>query len=108
LKNELTALARKLRKDPTAAEKYLWYVLRSKNLGIKFRRQGVIGRYIVGFVCFEKRLIVEVDGGQHAENEEDKIRDKWFKQEGFNVLRFWNHEVLGNRESIVEEIMKHL
>jgi very-short-patch-repair endonuclease len=100
-------LARQLRKDLTEAEKYLWYVLRSKNLGIKFRRQAVIGRYIVDFVCFEKRLIIEVDGEQHAENSVDTTRDQRLRQEGFKVLRFWNHEVLGNREGVVGEIMKH-
>ena len=75
---------------------------------MKFRRQAVIGRYIVDFVCFEKRLIIEVDGGQHAENQGDKIRDQWFRKEGFKVLRFWNNEVLENREGIIEEIRKHV
>jgi very-short-patch-repair endonuclease len=89
-------------------KKYLWYVLRCKNLGVKFRRQAAIGRYIVDFVCFEKRLVVEVDGGQHGENQPDKVRDGWLEKEGFEVLRFWNHEVLGNRESVVEKIIDQL
>ena len=104
----LTETARELRNNSTEAEKHLWYVLRCKNLGVKFRRQAVIGRYIVDFVCFEERLVVEVDGGQHAENQQDKVRDEWLRKEGFKVLRFWNHDVLGNRESVVEKIMKYL
>ena len=108
MKKGLTQTARRLRNNLTEAEKYLWYVLRIKNLGVEFRRQAGIGRYIVDFVCFEKKLIVEVDGGQHAESERDNIRDQWLKGEGFEILRFWNHDVLGNRDSIVENIMKYL
>ncbi|OGX35798.1 MAG: hypothetical protein A3C36_01365, partial [Omnitrophica WOR_2 bacterium RIFCSPHIGHO2_02_FULL_52_10] len=108
MKKESTTLARALRNDATEAEKHLWYVLRGKNLGVKFRRQAAIGQYIVDFVCFERRLIVEVDGGQHAENRQDKVRDKWLEKEGFVVLRFWNSEVLGNREGVVEKIRGHL
>ena len=67
MKKELTQTARKLRNNLTEVEKYLWYELRRKNLGVKFRRQDIIGRYIVDFVCFEKKLIIEVDGGQHAQ-----------------------------------------
>ena len=108
MKKELTTLARALRNDATEAEKHLWYVLRRKNLGVKFRRQAAIGGYIVDFVCFGKQLVVEVDGGQHAENQQDTVRDEWLGKEGFEVLRFWNHEVLGNRESVVEKIIDHL
>ena len=73
----LTRVARDLRKNLTEAEKYLWYVLRVNNLGVKFRRQAIIGRSIVDFVCFEKKLIIEVDGGQHAESQKDQARDQW-------------------------------
>ena len=83
-------------------------MLRVENLGIKFRRQVIIGQYIVDFVCFEKRLVIEIDGGQHAGSDEDKIRDEWLKAEGFEVLRFWNNEVLGNREGVLQSIVKHL
>jgi len=63
--------------------------------GLKFRRQQPIGRYIVDFVCFEKKIIIEVDGGQHAvETKKDTERDGWFRSQGFKVLRFWNNEVL--------------
>jgi very-short-patch-repair endonuclease len=105
LKKGLTLIARALRNNPTEAEKYLWYVLRVKNLGDKFRRQTVIGRYVVDFVCFEKRLIVEVDGGQHGEIDRDRVRDQWLNGQGFEILRFWNHDVLGNRDSIRQRIV---
>ena len=100
--------ARKLRNNLTEAEKYLWYVLRLKDLGVKFRRQAVIGRYIVDFVCYERRLIVEVDGGQHADSEYDKERDEWLRGQGFKILRFWNNDILENREGVLENIIEHL
>ncbi len=100
--------ARNLRNNLTEAEKYIWYMLRSGNLGAKFRRQAVIGRYIVDFVCYEKRLIIEVDGGQHADSMADKERDEWLKREGFEVLRFWNNDVLENREGVLEKIIECL
>jgi very-short-patch-repair endonuclease len=77
-------------------------------LGFKFRRQTVIGPYIVDFICFEKGLIVEVDGGQHSDNMKDKERDEWLKQRGYNVLRFWNNDVLGNRVGVIEKIAEYL
>ncbi len=64
-----------MRNNPTESEKYLWYMLRLKNVGVKFRRQGVIGQYIVDFVCFERKLIIEVDGSQHADSEDDRGRE---------------------------------
>ncbi len=75
--------------------------------GVKFRRQAPIGQYIVDFVAFEKRLVIEIDGGQHAEeNEKDKDhqRDAWLNSQGFRVLRFWNNEVLQNLEGVLETI----
>ena len=83
-------------------------MLRLRNFGVKFRRQTVIGQYIVDFVCFEKRLIIEVDGGQHAQSENDQIRDQWLKSQGFEVLRFWNHDVLNNRQAVLEKIIDQL
>ena len=74
---------------------------------MKFRRQEPIGNFIVDFVAFEKRLIIEIDGGQHAdENEKDNDlqRDEWLKSQGFRVLRFWNNEVLQNLEGVLETI----
>jgi len=98
-------IARKLRKNLTEAEKFLWYVLRVNNLGFKFCRQAIIGIYIVDFVCYEKKLIIELDGGQHYENADDKMRDEWLKSQGFTVLRFWNNEVLENRDGVVLKII---
>ncbi len=69
-------LARELRKNMTDAERLLWRKIRYKQLGVKFRRQQPLGKYIVDFICFEKKSIIEVDGGQHSENAEDEIRDK--------------------------------
>ena len=72
---------------------------------MKFRRQQLIGRYLVDFVCFEKRVIIEADGGQHSvETQKDKARDEWFYSQGFKVLRFWNNEVLTNIEGVLEVI----
>jgi very-short-patch-repair endonuclease len=76
-------------------------------MGLKFRRQAPIGRYIVDFVCYEKKVIIELDGGQHSEKpEKDKARDAWFRSEGFRVLRFWNNDVLSQTEEVLEAIVK--
>ena len=104
LKKTLTPISRKLRSDPTEAEKHLWHVLRYKSFGVKFRRQAVIGRYIVDFVCYEKKLVIEVDGGQHCLNQSDILRDEWLRSQGFEVLRFWNNDVLGNLDGVCEVI----
>ena len=72
--------------------------------GLKFRRQQPIGNYVVDFICLEKSLVIEVDGGQHAGNKKDEERDAWLKSEGFKVLRFWNNEVLNNMEGVSEMI----
>ena len=104
MRNSLTPVARKLRKDPTKAERYLWHILRSKGTGVKFRRQAIIGSYIVDFVCFEKKLIIEIDGGQHNQSKADSKRDEWLRGQGFNVIRFWNNEVIGNLEGVFQKI----
>jgi very-short-patch-repair endonuclease len=108
LRKALMPVARRLRNDPTEAEKHLWYVLRARSLGVKFRRQAVIGRYIVDFVCFEKKLVVEVDGGGHGASQDDVIRDKWLNDQGFEVLRFWNNDVLANLEGVFQRIEERL
>ena len=105
-----TTIAKELRKRSTDAEKLLWKQLRLRQLeGVKFRRQQPIdNNYIVDFVCFEKRLIIEVDGGQHAvEQEKDIERDRYLKKHGFKVLRFWNNEVLTNIEGVLEVIREN-
>ncbi len=104
------AHARTLRKNPTDAELELWKHLRLRQLeGNKFRRQQPLGQYIVDFVCFEKKLIVELDGGQHAELVvSDAERTAWLESQGFRVLRFWNHHVFGDIEAIKEVIREAL
>ncbi|MCM8805834.1 MAG: endonuclease domain-containing protein [Candidatus Omnitrophica bacterium] len=102
--------ARRLRKELTETEKYLWKYLRDKQIGgFKFRRQQPVGRYIVDFINFEKKLVIEVDGGQHSiYKKRDIIRDKYLKKEGYRVLRFWDNEVLNNIEGVLEVIMQNL
>jgi very-short-patch-repair endonuclease len=95
-----------MRRVPTDAEKRLWRLLRSRQLDtFKFRRQVPIGNYIADFVCHDKRLIVEVDGGQHAENARDTERDRWFSGAGYRVLRYWNNDVLKNPNGALESIL---
>ena len=91
-----------LRKTQTNAESHLWYHLRNRHLdGFKFRRQHILQGYIVDFVCLEKKLIIELDGSQHATQQEyDSQRTLELKKDGFKVLRFWNNEVLDNVEGV--------
>ena len=102
------AKAKDLRKNSTDAERALWRQLRAHRLtGYKFRRQQPVGRYIGDFVCFEKQLIVELDGGQHAEQVAyDAERTAWLQARRFRVLRFWNHEALQNLEAVTEAILQ--
>ncbi|HXF46234.1 MAG TPA: endonuclease domain-containing protein [Burkholderiaceae bacterium] len=101
--------AKRLRSEATDAERLLWTHLRAHCLaGAKFRRQQPIGRYIVDFVCFESRLIVEVDGSQHFESASDRERDAWLRGRGYTVLRFWNGEVLQRTEAVLERIASKL
>ena len=101
--------AKDLRTSMTDAERLLWKHLRAHRLsGQKFRRQQPLGPYIVDFVHFNSRLIVEADGGQHNESETDKQRDAWLKEQGFQVLRFWNNEILQNTEAVLEVIFSAL
>ena len=94
---ELRDTARALRKRSTDTEAYLWRHLKNKQMeGFKFRRQQPIGRYVVDFISLEKRLVIEVDGGQHANDRNDKMRDQWLRDEGYKVLRFWDNEVFSN------------
>ncbi|WP_316976761.1 endonuclease domain-containing protein [Shumkonia mesophila] len=98
--------ARRLRRNLTEAEARLWFHLRRKQLeGHRFRRQVPIGPYIIDFVCLAERLLIEVDGGQHVEaRKRDQRRTQWLESQGFRVLRFWNHDVLGNTDGVVETI----
>jgi very-short-patch-repair endonuclease len=108
--NQLRARARELRKNPTDAERVLWQRLRYWQVnGCKFRRQQPLGPYIADFVCLQQRLIVELDGGQHVQEEDYDIeRDAWLRDQGFVILRFWNNDVLKNVDGVMEMIVKHL
>jgi very-short-patch-repair endonuclease len=106
----LTGTARKLRGETTDAESHLWRALRNRQLnGFKFKRQIPFGPYIVDFICIDAKLIVEADGGQHAEQvEADEVRTKYFVEDGYRVLRFWNHDILQNLEGVLETIASEL
>jgi very-short-patch-repair endonuclease len=108
--NKIRSRARALRNNPTDVEKLLWRQLRMWQLdGYKFRRQQPLGNFIVDFVCLDKRLIVELDGGQHAErSDDDANRDAWLSKQGFTVLRFWNNDVLKNVTTVTERIFETL
>ena len=99
------ALQRDLRGHMTDAENCLWRRLRGRQItGCKFRRQHPFMDYVLDFVCLEKRLVVEVDGGQHQDCEQDLIRDRRLNDAGFRVLRFWNNQVLAETDAVVESI----
>jgi very-short-patch-repair endonuclease len=104
--------ARHLRNNLTDAERRLWKLLRCQQLkGFKFRRQAAIEHYIVDFVCFSKKLVVELVGGQHNEataRDYDQARTQWLESRGFRVLRFWNHDVFENEDDVVDAIWKSL
>ena len=102
----LLSRAKKLRTEQTIIEQRLWYHLRAHRfMELKFKRQKPIGHYIVDFVCIEHRLIIEIDGGQHAEQVKyDQVRDDWLRSQGYTVLRFWNNEVLQQMENVLEQI----
>ena len=100
--------AKELRSKQTDAEKIFWSRLRAKRfLGIKFKRQQPLGKYIVDFISFEKMLIVELDGGQHNMQKGiayDDVRTRYLKDLGYTVLRFWNNDVIRNIDEVLERI----
>ena len=99
--------ARSMRRIATDAERKLWFLLRDRRLdGIKFRRQVPFGSYTVDFVCFERRLVVEVDGGQHSNSQIDKTRDARLRAEGFEVVRYWNNDVLKNPDGVLIDLLE--
>ena len=109
MKNKNIKFAKNLRKNVTDTEKYLWKFLRGNQLeGFKFRRQQPIGKYIIDFVNLERKIIIELDGGQDLENKEDQLRDRWLEEQGYEVLRFWDNEVFMNIEGVLEFIRKKL
>lgn len=100
--------AKKMRSNMTPAEIKMWQVLRAKRfLNLKFKRQVLIGNYIVDFLCESQKLIIEIDGGQHNEElniSNDKARTNYLENNGYRVLRFWNNDVMNNIESVLEVI----
>ena len=102
-------IARRLRVNQTDAETVFWNRIRNRQIdGYKFVRQEPIGKYVCDFVCRERLLIVEVDGGQHSESTTDAVRDCRLTEEGYKVLRFWNNDVLGNIEVVLTAIQTEL
>ena len=108
--NDLTQKARKLRKNMTAQERKIWAIISNRQFyGYKFLRQYVIGHYIVDFVCREKKIIIEADGGQHNTdiNEKyDELRTNYLVSLGYKVVRFWNNEIDNNIEGVYEKLQK--
>ena len=104
------AFARRLRRNATDAELRLNHFLRTRRLsGFKFRRQFPIGNYIADFCCYERRLVIELDGGQHAEKrQQDRLRTEFINQEKFRVLRFWDSEVFSEIDAVLEAILQAL
>jgi very-short-patch-repair endonuclease len=101
--------AKDMRREPTAAEAAMWRLLRDRRLSqYKFRRQVPFQKFILDFVCFEKRIVIEIDGGQHAESARDTIRDSILKAEGFRIERYWNNDVLQQPSAVLEDIFVKL
>jgi very-short-patch-repair endonuclease len=102
--------ARQLRRKMTDAERLLWSVLRNRRFAhFKFRRQVPIGSFIVDFVCFDRRLILELDGGQHKRQAQyDAERTRWLEEQGFRVVRIWNHEFFQDRDAVEELLFRRL
>jgi len=108
--DDMKSLARACRGKATDAEQLLWKYLRGRRLaGYKFRRQAVIEPFIVDFVCLEAKLIIEADGGQHLEQiEQDTKRTTELQAKGYTIMRFWNHEILKDINTVLEQIQHHL
>lgn len=104
--------SKKLRKNMTKEEKTLWYHLRAKRFsGFKFRRQVPINKFIVDFVCFSQKLIIELDGSQHLDDENkinDTSRDEFFESQGYTILRFYNNQINNELANVLHEIFNHL
>jgi very-short-patch-repair endonuclease len=111
-KPNLVNRAKALRHTETPAEQILWSWLRdNKTNGVKFRRQQPVGQYIVDFVSFNNKLIIEIDGGQHSfegNKENDGARTTWLESQGFRVLRFWNNEVTSNLNGVITRVREAL
>jgi very-short-patch-repair endonuclease len=108
--NPLVKTAKRLRREMTDAERVLWREVRAHSFaGFKFKRQEPLESFVVDFICYEAKLIIEIDGGQHADKKEaDEGRTRWLESRGYRVLRFWNNDVLKNIEGVMQEIEKYL
>jgi very-short-patch-repair endonuclease len=101
--------AKRMRREPTDAEAAMWRLFRDRRLALfKFRRQVPFQNFILDFVCFEKRVIIEVDGSQHASSERDKAREALLTAEGFRIMRYWNNDVLQQPSAVLEDILAKL
>jgi adenine-specific DNA-methyltransferase len=108
LPEDIRAYAREMRGQMPDAEALLWQLLRSRRLaGMKFRQQHPVGRYILDFYCVEKKIGIELDGGQHTEAVAyDQRREDWLRAQGIQVLRFWNNQMLAETEAVMEAIYR--
>jgi very-short-patch-repair endonuclease len=105
----LRQFAKNMRHEPTEAEAAMWRLLRDRRLSAyKFRRQVPIESYVLDFVCFDKRLVIEIDGSQHVESQRDAARDAAIFAEGFSIARYWNNDVLQQPASVLEDILAKL
>ncbi|MGY8665879.1 DUF559 domain-containing protein [Bradyrhizobium sp. UFLA05-109] len=105
----LRQFAKNMRHEPTNAEAAMWRLLRDRRLSaFKFRRQVPVENYILDFVCFEKRLVIEIDGSQHAESKGDATREAALSAEGFQTARYWNNDVLQQPAAVLEDILAKL
>ena len=104
--------AKEMRSNMTPAETKMWRILRGKRFqDLKFKRQVLIGNYIVDFLCEDKKIIIEIDGGQHNEElniQSDKNRTRYLENNGYKVLRFWNNEVMKNIDGVMEVIFREV
>lgn len=104
-----TATARRLRRNETEAEKKLWQGLRVRQfLGLKFRRQSPVAGFVADFLCEERRVIVEADGGQHVENQADLERTARLRAAGYEVIRYWNNDIMANLEGVLEDLRERM
>lgn len=107
----LKDFAKRNRNNPTDAERIMWEVLKNSNLGVRFRRQHIIGMFIADFACIEKGVVVEIDGGYHQLPEQqisDSERETWLNANGFKVLRFTNDEIMGDIDNVIEQITDYI
>ncbi|MCQ2966733.1 MAG: DUF559 domain-containing protein [Alphaproteobacteria bacterium] len=106
---QLLNFAKTMRQKPTDAEHKMWQKLSRNQIGFKFRRQyPVDNKYIVDFICIEKKLIIEVDGSQHIDNEKDILRTKYLNNLGYRIIRFWDNDVLKNINACLNQILVEL